>query len=73
MDPESFSGLSDDPSDYSCGFMYELNTGTDNGGVNQYFHTGSTPTAGDISINSKMLQSYLRNLDFGKKPYILII
>lgn len=73
MDPESFSGLSDDPSDYSCGFMYELNTGTDNGGVNQYFHTGSTPTAGDISINSKMLQSYLKNLDSGKKPYILII
>ena len=71
MDSESFSGLSNYPDDYSCGFMYDFDSA--GSGINQFVHSGSTPTTGDISINSKMLQSYLKKLDSDKKPYILII
>ena len=73
MDSESFSGLSDDPSDYSCGFIYRASDDADDSGSDQFFHSGGNATTGDISTSAKKLQSYLNKLDSSKNPYILII
>lgn len=60
--------------DYKRGFVVEFNTeAVYNAGSAIFFRIGSKATAGGIALSQSNVESYLRNLDSTKNPYIIIV
>ena len=61
-------------SSYKYGFVIEFNTANTIPGKGSaiFFHCGSGPTAGCVSVSEDMMLAYLEKLDKNLNPYILI-
>lgn len=74
-DWDSAEHMIDSYSAYKYGFVIEFNTDAviPGKGSAMFFHCYWKPTAGCVGVSEKMVLAYLRILDAGKNPYILIL